>query len=125
VDALLQERKGVVFDSLLFVRPDMAALVPALPLCAYRNALYKHNATDGVSRHVGDWIAWLPRGHVDAAFGAVSAADRAPSRHILFIDSVHSAHSTPIQRHAQCNGTCTQCAVLRDGTADSAACRQC
>ena len=46
------------FDSVLFIRPDLAALLPLLPWCFYDLS---------VSRDVADWVWWMPREQAEVA----------------------------------------------------------
>ena len=49
-----------LFESVLFMRPDLAILVPLLPYCFHPL---------DTARRMGDWIVWMPRGALDGAFG--------------------------------------------------------
>ena len=56
-------REGERFDSVLFIRPDLAFVVPFQPHCTY-----PFNA----ARYQGDWLVWLPRVALDGAFKRMS-----------------------------------------------------
>ena len=49
-----------LFESVLFMRPDLAILVPLLPHCFHPL---------DTARRMGDWIVWMPRRALDGAFG--------------------------------------------------------
>lgn len=49
-----------LFESVLFMRPDLAILVPLLPYCFHPL---------DTARRMGDWIVWMPRRALDGAFG--------------------------------------------------------
>ena len=53
-----EARRGVRFDSILFVRPDLAALLPMLPWCYYDRA---------ISRNKVDHAWWVSRADAAAA----------------------------------------------------------
>ena len=49
-----------LFESVIFMRPDLAILVPLLPYCFHPL---------DTARRMGDWIVWMPRGALDGAVG--------------------------------------------------------
>lgn len=65
-----EARKGMVFDSILFLRPDLTAVVPLPPLCS---TAWRH---DWRSSSIGykDWIVWVPRHLAANAFLVPSEA---------------------------------------------------
>ena len=58
-------REGTPFDSIMFLRPDLTAILPLLPWCFYNLS---------VPRDVMDWLWWVPRAQAHAAFVEVHDA---------------------------------------------------
>ena len=90
-----EARTGMRFDSVLFLRPDLAVLVPLLPYCFH--------PLDS-SRFYADRIVWLARHELDGAFGppAVDAFrscvvrfERGPERFFEQLAAVNNVTMSP------------------------------
>ena len=95
-------RDGAMFDSILFMRPDVAVIIPLVPACLYLpHTLHQ-------STHYADWFAWLPRVDVDGAFRAVSdeLMDFDASSH-MHPQNVHAHVHAHVHVHAHAHCTCT------------------
>jgi hypothetical protein len=77
----VRRRHGIRFESVLYVRPDLMAVVPFLPWCFH--ALH-------VSRHLHDWIWWLPRN--DAAAALVEVPDDYYRCRSQYVRSLYNKH---------------------------------
>ena len=71
-----EAREGYIFDALLFMRPDLAIVVPVPPPSACTlSTLFPSSSAASIpvsSYTYADWLAWLPRSHVQSAFKRVS-----------------------------------------------------
>ena len=71
-----EAREGYTFDALLFMRPDLAIVVPVPPPSACTlSTLFPSSSAASIpvsSYTYADWLAWLPRSHVQSAFKRVS-----------------------------------------------------
>ena len=59
-----EARHTHLFDSVLFMRPDLGVLVPLLPHCFHRL---------DVTRFFADHVVWMPRAHFEAVLGRAVA----------------------------------------------------
>lgn len=65
-----ETRTALVFDSIIFLRPDLAAAVPLPPLCSPE---WQHDWRS-TPIGMGDWLVWVPRHLAAAVFQKPSEA---------------------------------------------------